>query len=388
MGCVDSKPSARAPPHAAGAYAEPAARSAPRSAAALAPIHADIVNCVAPGPWASGCLSCAEDKTLVLHDASSHAVVQRWVGHARGVNRVFALRPGAQLEPPSASGEAGGEAAVASASRDCTLKLWALGRAEPMRTLAGHGLPVTAACALAAGAHVASGSRDYSVRLWDVATGAQLWTSEVSRNLPTFLEPLGAAEPGLFAQGSEDLSIRTWDARLGAVVSTFEMSARHFALCGAAHGHYLLAGCNGFARGAGCEMLLLDRRTNRLAGVARAHDFAVTAVCALSSLERNGGLAAASASKDGGVAVVDFLAGAGAEDATVLATWQPHALGAGVQLTALAALERVGGGAAGGGASAGLMVGTARGSVHTLSLDRTSGALAELCFTQPTADDD
>ena len=39
-------------------------------------------------------------------------------------------------------------------------------------------------------------------------------------------------------------------------------------------------------------------------------------------------------------------------------------------------------------AGAGLLVGTVRGSVHTLSLDRASGALVELCHTQPSADDD
>ncbi|KAJ1621040.1 WD40-repeat-containing domain protein [Pavlovales sp. CCMP2436] len=331
-------------------------------------VHTDIVNCLAPGPAPSQWLSCAQDRAVVLYCASTHKVLERWEGHARGVNRVAALR--------------GGDEAVVSASRDCTLKLWRRGQAEAVATLAGHTLTVSAVCA-PSDSVVISASRDTSVRSWDVRTGQQVGAARISRNLATFLASC-EAEPQLVVQGSEDLRVRVWDLRTMAVATTFE-GLQYFALCGSmtADGYYVLAGCNGFS-GSGCELKLFDRRRAGLVVQVRPHQHAVTA-CAFLPHAETGGLAGASASKDGSVCVVDFLAAAGGGEAgdsgVVLYAAQPTVGG---QLTSLAAVDALSPpGADAGAAAAGLVVGTARGSVHSFALDASTGVLRELCYTQP-----
>jgi len=355
----------------------------------LPAVHSDIVNRLARGPSTGTWLSAAEDRTVVLYDAARHEQLEVWAGHAKGVNAV------APLHAPH--GDADALAAV-SASRDCTLKLWRRGVREAAATLEGHTLTVSAVCAPSVELVVSAG-RDASVRSWDVRSGRQVGVARIARNLATFLAPCGPAEPALVVQGSEDLSVRLWDVRAMAVGSTIERTLQYFALCGAvsADGLYVLVGCNGFS-GAGCELRLYDRRRSGALAVVRPHEHAVTA-CDFLPRAQTGGLVGASASKDGTVAVLDFLrAGVAGGEGEGGGGGLVHRLQLGSvsgQLTALVAVDGVqpprprhaatacAPAEPAGGALAAVMVGTPRGSVHTLALDPPTGSLRELCYTAP-----
>lgn len=58
---------------------------------------------------------------------------------------------------------------------------------------------------------ICSGSRDCTLRLWDVATCAEVASSNISQNLVTFMSAIPAESAVI--QSSEDLHLRLWDTR-------------------------------------------------------------------------------------------------------------------------------------------------------------------------------
>lgn len=65
---------------------------------------------------------------------------------------------------------------LASASSDCTVKLWSLARERELRTLQGHNSWITSVAFSPDGRLLASGSGDDTVKLWEVASGRQVQT--------------------------------------------------------------------------------------------------------------------------------------------------------------------------------------------------------------------
>ena len=61
---------------------------------------------------------------------------------------------------------------IASASMDCTIKVWEASTGTCQSTLSGHGDRVLSVCFSPDGKKIASGSWDKTVRIWDAATGA------------------------------------------------------------------------------------------------------------------------------------------------------------------------------------------------------------------------
>lgn len=102
---------------------------------------------------------------------------------------------------------------IYSCSRDLTVAQWDLTgtMSSPVHVFRGHELNVTAVVVDDHGEIVCSGSRDYSVRTWDTATGMEVDSVRIPRNVVTCMCWL--PRTSAFAQGGEDLQLRIWDVR-------------------------------------------------------------------------------------------------------------------------------------------------------------------------------
>ncbi|KAI9782682.1 MAG: hypothetical protein M1839_004669 [Geoglossum umbratile] len=109
---------------------------------------------------------------------------------------------------------------VASASTDCTVRLWETATGSCRSTLEGHSLQVNAVAFSPDGQLVASASADCTVRLWETATGScrstleghSSWVGEVA------FSPDGQ----LVASASGDSTVRLWETATGSCHSTLE----------------------------------------------------------------------------------------------------------------------------------------------------------------------
>jgi WD40 repeat protein len=96
------------------------------------------------------------DKTSVLIDLSTNAVVKTMVGHAADVKAVAFNRDGSRL---------------LSGSGDKTARVWSVETGQCLATMKGHGGPIESVVFLPDDASVATASHDGSVRIWDAAKG-------------------------------------------------------------------------------------------------------------------------------------------------------------------------------------------------------------------------
>eukprot|EP00937_MAST-01D_sp_MAST-1D-sp2_P002491 g2491.t1 len=358
-------------------------------------------------------LSGGRDGTLALCDWALGEVSARCVGHAGAVTDITvgtttvwsASRDRTLRQWRRGELQLAGDAASVSASASASALASAVASARgpaPVPTpvvahsacaeLTGHELTVSA-CALLGGGQDAlcSGSRDCTVRLWDTATSSEVARAHRPRNLVTCLRALGAppaaegAGPGggaplLAVQGGEDLSLRVWDWRAAGAGAAGALEAQRFSgyvyfpLCvdtaqaaGGGGGTLLLTGSKGF-NGAGCEVRLWDtRRTAAPVVVLSGHAQDVTACCFLGAEGRT----AATASKDGTVRLwaLGGGGGGGGECTAVLP------LPGGAMLTALAATQLS---ARGGGAEApmrgDMCAGSFDGGLYVLACGSGSGA--------------
>ena len=125
--------------------------------------HSKSVNAVAFSPDGKQVASASDDCTVRLWDSATGAVLQTLVGHSSSVKAVAFSLDGRQ---------------VASASADRTVRLWDSATGAALQKLVGHSGSVNAVAFSLDGKQVASASDDCTVRLWDSATGAALQTLE------------------------------------------------------------------------------------------------------------------------------------------------------------------------------------------------------------------
>jgi len=111
-----------------------------------------------------------------------------------------------------------------------------------IQTVAGHTRPITAVCAVD-GSCVATASEDCSIRVWDFASGKCI------KSLEGHKEPvhcLALLPNGVLASGSEDATIKLWSYSTGDCLQTIEAHKSAVrALC-ATHDHHLLSGSRAY----------------------------------------------------------------------------------------------------------------------------------------------
>ena len=108
---------------------------------------------------------------------------------------------------------------IASASRDCTIKVWEASTGTCQSTLTGHSERVNCVVFSPNGKVIASCSgegynRDNSVRLWDAATGAAIGSPLSGHGAP--VTQLEFRDATTLVSASDDGTTRFWDMESGA----------------------------------------------------------------------------------------------------------------------------------------------------------------------------
>ncbi|NWX89475.1 WDR31 protein, partial [Nothoprocta pentlandii] len=210
------------------------------------PMHADAVTAVA-ALKPDLCVSGGKDKSVVVCNWRSGAVLRRFTGHEREITKVTCA-------PDSNR--------AFSASRDKTVIMWEFhGNSGPRQHFPGHDLVVTGLAVSPDASCLCTGSRDNTICKWDVETGERLGRAGISRNLVTHLCWV-PGEPYI-VQASEDKTIRMWDSRELQVAHMFP-GKRHIQTCCdvSQDGRYCVSGSGG-SNGEGCEATLWDLRQTR-----------------------------------------------------------------------------------------------------------------------------
>ncbi len=165
--------------------------------------HSDWVWSIAPSPNGQALASGSRDKTIKLWDLPTGSLVRTLTGHTSDVFSV-AISPDGRT--------------LASGSNDKTIKLWDIKTGELLRTLAGHSHEVWSVAISPDGRTLASGSNDKTIKLWDIKTGELLRTLAGHRSdiLSVAFTPNGQT----LASGSKDRTIRLWDLSTGNSLHT------------------------------------------------------------------------------------------------------------------------------------------------------------------------
>ncbi|XP_039361933.1 WD repeat-containing protein 31 isoform X1 [Mauremys reevesii] len=226
------------------------------------PAHTGAVTSVA-ALTSDLCVSGGKDKTVVVYNWRSGAVLRRFVGHQHEVTKVACV-----FESNS----------FFSASRDKTVMMWELHRnSGPSQHFPGHDLVVTGLAVSPDSLQLCTGSRDNTMCKWDIETGECLRRAAISRNLVTHLCWV-PAEPYVI-QTSEDKTIRIWDSRELQVAHRFPVKQYIQTYCDVSQdGRYCISSSNGFG-GEGCEATLWDLRQTRSRVREFKGHFQTTASC-------------------------------------------------------------------------------------------------------------
>eukprot|EP00053_Salpingoeca_punica_P017217 m.165124 g.165124 ORF g.165124 m.165124 type:complete len:578 (-) comp17150_c1_seq1:1415-3148(-) len=105
---------------------------------------------------------------------------------------------------------------VISGSDDSSLKVWALGRPEPVHNLVGHTGGVW--CCAVEGDYIVSGATDRTLRVWSLATGACLHILSGHSSTVRCVRMLGR----YVISGSRDQTVRMWDAHSGELKHIYQ----------------------------------------------------------------------------------------------------------------------------------------------------------------------
>ena len=167
--------------------------------------HMDLVFSVAFDPQGRALASGSRDDTVKLWETRSGTLLRTLKGHKHTVWSVA-------FDPQGGT--------LASGSDDNTVKLWETRSGKLLRTLAGHPNTVNSVAFDPQGGTLASGSDDHTVKLWEPSSGQLLHTLEGHQRWVSSVafDPQGLA----LANGSADNTVKLWETRSGQLLRTLE----------------------------------------------------------------------------------------------------------------------------------------------------------------------
>jgi coatomer subunit beta' len=161
--------------------------------------HTDFIRFVAVHPTLPYVLSASDDNLIKLWDwEKDWACTRVFAGHSHYVM-------GVAFEPKNAN-------IFASASLDCSVKVWDLGSPNPSFTLEAHSKGVNCVDFFTSGdkTYLITGSDDFTVKVWDYETRVCVQTLEGHTHNITAV--CVHPEAPIIVTGSEDATLRVWNA--------------------------------------------------------------------------------------------------------------------------------------------------------------------------------
>lgn len=160
--------------------------------------HGHDVTAVAYAPTGGMIASAGKDKTILLWDVASGAIVKKLTGHGHFITALAFTPDGKRL---------------ASASLDKTVKIWDVSTGEIIADCLGHDYSVTAVAFSPDGQQLASASLDKTIRLWESATGTPI---DILHGHTGGVNAVAYRYDGKqLASAGADKSIRLWDLETG-----------------------------------------------------------------------------------------------------------------------------------------------------------------------------
>ena len=113
---------------------------------------------------------------------------------------------------------------LASASYDCTVKVWDASSGACLQTLEGHSGVVSSVAFSPDSTQLASASWDKTVKVWDASSGACLQTLEGHSN--SVYSVAFSPDSTRLASTSNDKTVKIWDTSSSACLQTLEGHSR------------------------------------------------------------------------------------------------------------------------------------------------------------------
>jgi WD40 repeat protein len=168
--------------------------------------HSSGVNSVAFSHDSIRLASASHDCTVKIWNISSGACVQTLEGHRDDVKSVAFSHDSTQL---------------ASASRDGTIKIWDQNSGMCLQTLQDHSDAVMSVCYSHDSTQLASASSDKTVKIWDISNGACLQT--LASHSDDVSSVAFSHDSAQLASRCTDGTMQIWDASNGECLQTLKV---------------------------------------------------------------------------------------------------------------------------------------------------------------------
>ncbi|ORY10967.1 HET-D protein [Clohesyomyces aquaticus] len=218
--------------------------------------HSETVRSVAFSHDSTRLASASDDCTVKIWDASSGACLSTLEGHSETVRSVAFSHDSTRL---------------ASASDDCTVKIWDASSGACLSTLEGHSGEVTSVAFSHDSTRLASASGDCTVKIWDASSGACLSTLEGHSG--EVRSVAFSHDSTRLASASGDCTVKIWDASSGACLSTLEGHSQWVTSVAFSHDSTRLASASG-----DCTVKIWDASSGACLSTLEGHSQWVTSV--------------------------------------------------------------------------------------------------------------